>query len=120
MAVAAATSANLAAVYGVTETVEVGNPLPSAATIDLKVRRLGMPADWAVSVSPDTLTLGAGEHKPVKVTISPASASAQGTAPGVAVEGYANGELLGGVEVRVVVPTYAQLRARVLLPLVLR
>ena len=119
MGLAASSTANLAGVYDTVRTMQVGNPLTSTATINLMVRRLGMPADWGVMVSPSQLTLAPGEQQTVTVRISPSSASVQGTTPRVAVEGYANGELLGGVEYKIQVPTYAPFRGvRVFLPVV--
>jgi hypothetical protein len=117
---ATSSAANLAGVYDVEQSIEVGNPFTTTATINLRVRPLGMPADWSVAISPRQLTLGPGEHQPVTVRISPASASVQGTTPRVAVEGFANGELLGGVELKVAVPTYTPLGFRVYLPFVKR
>jgi hypothetical protein len=96
----------LAQVYDVERSIEIGNPLSTTATIELKVRKIGMPADWSVLVSPSTLTLAPGEQQTVSVRISPPGVSVQGTAPRVAVEGYANGSLIGGVAFTVVVPKY--------------
>ncbi len=116
-----AVTANLAGVTDVTETIEVGNPLSTTATIELRLRPLGIPANWAMSVFPPSLTLAPGAHQPVTITVSPASASVQGTTPRLAVEGYVNDELLGGVALTIVVPNYAPMGGyRVFLPLVVR
>ena len=119
---AAPTDANLAAIYDVERIIQVGNPLTTTATIDLSVRRLGMPADWAVTISPTTLpNLAPGQSQPVTVRISPASTAVQGTTARVAVEGFAGTQLLGGVEFKVAIPSYVPFRQkRVYLPMIRR
>ena len=119
---ASSSSPNLASFGEIEQSIEVGNPLAITATVELKVRRLGMPADWGVALSSRQLTLGPGEHQPVTVRILPAAASAQGTVPRVAIEGYVDDQVLGGVEFRVIIPTYTPFATglRVFLPLVLR
>jgi len=105
-AVAAGTN-NLARVYGNAYSFPVGNPLTQTATIELRLRQMNMPADWGVSVSPITATLAPGEQFTATVQISPGAPVAQGTKPRVAVEGYANGDLIGGVVLDVMVPEKA-------------
>jgi hypothetical protein len=97
---------NLAMVGEAVDTIEVGNPRSSAAVIDLRVRRLGMPADWVVSVTPDQLTLNPGEHRTVTVRISPTMPVAQNTVGRAAVEAYVGTELLGGVQLEVPITYY--------------
>ncbi len=102
----AATGNVMAQVNNTTDTIQVGNPLTTTATIDLRVRRIDLPADWAVSVSPGQVTLGPGEMIAVSVTVLAGTPLPQGRLPQVAVEGYVNGQLIGGVAVAVVIPTY--------------
>jgi hypothetical protein len=107
-AVLAGTGDNrLARVFRQTSTIEVGNPLAQPAVIDLRVRRLDLPPDWLVEVSPASVVLSPGEQTSVTVIVDPAGSTAQGTLARVAVEGYAGGELLGGVTVDVSVPQAA-------------
>jgi hypothetical protein len=87
-------------------TIQLGNPLTQTATIDVRVRPVDLPADWMVSVSPAQVTLLPGEQISMTVSIVPGSPTPQGITPRVAIEGYVNGQLLGGVAVDVVVPGY--------------
>ncbi len=96
----------MAQVYDSTTTVQVGNPLPQAATINLSIRNISLPAGWTASVSPAQVTLDPGVQVTATVTVSAGTPVPQGSVPEVAVEGYANGVLLGGVTVQVVVPRY--------------
>jgi len=98
---------NLARVYGGSYSFPVGNPLTQTATIELRLRKMNMPADWGVSVSPITATLAPGEEFTATVRINPGLPVAQGTKPRVAVEGYANSDLIGGVVLDVMVPEKA-------------
>jgi hypothetical protein len=105
--VAAAANGNtLAQINNLVETVQVGNPLTHAALIDINVRRIDLPADWMVNVSPAQVNLEPGERVTATVTIAPGSPAPQNSIPRLAVEGYAEGQLLGGVVVDVVVPRY--------------
>jgi hypothetical protein len=103
---AAAEPDKLARVYDQTSTVLVGNPLDHAAVIDMRIRPISVPAAWIVDVSPARLELGPGEQANVTVRITPTTPVAQGTLAQVAVEGYAEGGLLGGVVVAVLIPKY--------------
>jgi hypothetical protein len=97
---------SMAQVYNTTATVQIGNPLAQSATIALSVRPVSLPAGWTADVSPAQVTLDPGTQTPVTVTLSAAEPVPQGSTPEVAVEGYANGQLLGGVTIKIVVPYY--------------
>lgn len=84
----------------------------------MRARRIDLPADWAVDVSPAQVTLAHGEVTTVTVNILTGSPAPQGSVPRVAVEGYANGQLLGGVVVDVIVPNYVPGFLHVYLPLI--
>jgi hypothetical protein len=99
-------SNTLAQIDNAVSTLQVGNPLTQTAVIDLHPRRIDLPADWTVSVSPEQVTLGPGEEATVTVSVLTGSLVPQGSLPRVAVEGYAGSQLLGGVEVEIVVPQY--------------
>lgn len=105
--IASASNGNtLAQINNVVETLQIGNPLTQTALIDIRLRRLDLPADWMVSVSPAQVSLAPGEQTTVTVTIVPGSLAPQNSIPRLAVEGYANNQLLGGVVIAIVVPSY--------------
>ena len=109
----------LAQIASLVETVQLGNPLTTTALIDLRTRRIALPADWIVSVSPAQASLAPGEKTTVTITIAPGSLVPQGSQPRVAVEGYAGNQLLGGVVIGIVVPKYVAFAPyHVVLPLI--
>jgi hypothetical protein len=85
---------------------EVGNPFAEETTIDLRVRRIDLPTDWIITLSQNAVTLGPGEQVTVTARAIPGLPGVQGTLPRFAVEGLANGELVGGVEFSVFLPAY--------------
>jgi len=87
-------------------TIQLGNPLTQTATIEIRVRPIDLPADWVVGVFPAQVTLLPGEQITVTVSIVPGAPAPQGITPSVAIEGYVNGQLLGGVADDIVVPRY--------------
>jgi hypothetical protein len=103
---AADAPSNLAAVGDTTTTFELGNPLDSTATIDLRSRPISLPPGWTVRLSTTQVTLDPGATTTVAVTIVPSGPTVQGTIVKVAVEGYVAGELLGGLVAAVVIPAY--------------
>jgi hypothetical protein len=113
---------NLARIYESVSTFQVGNPLSETATVELRVRRVDLPSDWMVRVMPPTVVLSPSEQTTATVHILPGTAAVQGMQPRVAIEGYVNDQLIGGVAVDVMVPEYVPFvgRFRVYLPLVLR
>ena len=113
----------MAQVFNTVETIPVSNPsLTTTKTITLKVRRVDLPADWTVAVSPAEVTLGPQEQTTVTVSITAGSPIPQGSHPSVAVEGWDGSELIGGVTIQVAVPAYRFFDGlfRVDLPLVKR
>ncbi|HSJ58269.1 MAG TPA: Ig-like domain-containing protein [Anaerolineae bacterium] len=113
---------NLARIFAGYTAFQVGNPLPDAATVELRVRTLDLPPDWMVSVSPASVDLAPGEQVTGVLTLRPGLAAVQGTRPRVAVEGYIDDELIGGIVIDVMVPRHAVGGPvqRVYLPLVVR
>jgi hypothetical protein len=91
-------------IAGTEAKVPVSNPRDETATIELRVRRLGVPADWMVRVAPRTLTLSPGEEASVTITLQPGTSAVQATQPRIAVEGYVDGSLINGVVVGVMIP----------------
>jgi hypothetical protein len=96
----------MAQVYNSSTTFLLANPLAAQTQITLKVRRVDLPADWAVTVSPDQVTLDPGQQVTVTVTVLTGTPVPQGSRPRVAIEAYAGSTLLGGVVIDVVVPLY--------------
>ncbi|MCU0522380.1 MAG: hypothetical protein MUF84_17025 [Anaerolineae bacterium] len=117
-----ARSTTLARIYVSRIPFRIGNPGPEAATVELRVRRLDLPSDWMASVEPASVDLAPGEGVTGTITVRPGLPAVQGTQPRVAVEGFIDDELIGGVVVEVLVPRYAVggLNRRVYLPLTLR
>ena len=112
----------MAQIHETKTTIQLGNPLTQTATIDVLVRPVDLPADWVVSVFPAQVILLPGEQTTVTVSIVPGSPTLQGITPRVAIEGYVNGLLLGGVAVDVVVPGYIQFdgKLHVYLPVLMK
>ena len=112
----------MAQVYNSVITFPVGNPEASAATITLKARRIDLPADWTVNVTPSQITLDPGAQIDATLTVGAGSPTRQGTTPRVAVEAYDGTTLLGGVTFDIVIPYYAPFdgKLRVFLPAVRR
>jgi len=101
----AAPQANrLLRVFETVQSFGVRNPLASTATVELRIRRVDLPGDWMVDVAPTSVTLGAGAQTTATVSVRAGAAAVQGTRPRVAVEGYANGQLIGGVALDVLLP----------------
>jgi Bacterial Ig-like domain (group 1) len=96
----------MAQVYNTTTTIQLSNPNPTTSLITLSARRIDLPADWVVTVSPLQISLDPGQQITVTVNILTGSPVAQGSHPRVAVEGYVNGQLLGGVVIDIGVPQY--------------
>ncbi len=106
-AVTTATGNTLAQINNIVTTIPLSNSLAQTSTlVSVVARRIDLPADWAVTVSPAQVTLGPGQQTTVTVSILTGSPAPQGSVPRVAVEGYANSQLLGGVVVDVIVPNY--------------
>jgi hypothetical protein len=97
---------HLVRLYPTTETIQVGNPLTQTATIDLKVRPLGLPSDWVISLSQDKVTLDPGQHITLTVGIQPGLPLVQGTQSALAIEGYVGSQLIGGYAIDLAAPSY--------------
>ncbi|MEJ2600260.1 MAG: invasin domain 3-containing protein, partial [Anaerolineales bacterium] len=110
---------NLIRTYGESYPVVIRNPQTSSATVQLDVRPVDLPAGWGVSITPITSTLSAGQVMTATLTVNPTSAAVQGMRPRVAVEGYINGQLIGGVVQDILVPKYRPFdgKLRVYLPI---
>jgi hypothetical protein len=113
---------NLARIFISQTPFQIGNPLVETATVELRVRGLDLPPDWMVTVSPTSVELGPGEEVTGLLSVRPGLAAVQGTQPRVALEGYVDGELIGGVVTDLMVPRHVLggPRQKVYLPLVIR
>jgi hypothetical protein len=98
---------SLARVYSSETSVQLANPLTQTAQIDVRTRRIDLPADWTVAVSPAQVSLAPGAQTTVTVSVGAGSPALQGSTPRVAVEGFAGAQLLGGVVIDILVPKYA-------------
>ncbi|MFV9504161.1 MAG: hypothetical protein AB4911_06305 [Oscillochloridaceae bacterium umkhey_bin13] len=99
----------------------VGNPTENAATVELVVRPVDLPLHWQVRLDQATFQLDAGEQIRTFLTLDPGGqAVLQDTEVQVAVEGYINGELIGGILVRQHVPSSAAGTTTVFVPLIRR
>ncbi len=111
----------LAQINNVVTTIPLNNSLPQTATVSILARRVDLPADWAVDVSPAQIpSMAPGQMTTITVTILTGSPVPQGSVPRVAVEGYANGQLLGGVVVDVIVPNFKPYFIPLYLPFIRR
>ncbi|MDP2706337.1 MAG: Ig-like domain-containing protein, partial [Burkholderiales bacterium] len=93
----AANGNTLVQINNLVETLKLSNPLTETAQIDIRTRRIDLPADWTVNVSPAQISLAPGQQTTITVSVSPGAPLPQGSIPRVAVEGYAGSQLLGGV-----------------------
>lgn len=117
-----ATPNQLVRVFENVSAIQVGNPLTQTAVIDLRARRVDLPVDWTVTISPTQVTLAPGQQTTVTVSIKPGSLAVQGTVVRAAVEGYVGSQLIGGVAIDTVMPSYQPFdgHLHVYLPLMLR
>ncbi|MEP7359342.1 MAG: hypothetical protein ABI847_18970, partial [Anaerolineales bacterium] len=92
--------------FNSTATFQLSNPLTQTAQIDLRPRRIDLPGDWTIDVSPAQVTLDPGEIVTVTVGVLTGSPAPQGIRPRLAVEGYAGSQLLGGMVFDIVIPRY--------------
>jgi hypothetical protein len=76
----------------------VANPTDSRATVDLTVRPVNLPINWSYSLDNPAPVLDAGEEVTVTLTLSPgATPMVEGTQIQAAVEGYIDGDYIGGI-----------------------
>lgn len=107
----------------VTSSFVVANPTDSTATVNLLVRPAGLPINWSYSLDHANPELAAGATTTVTLNLSPGDAPViEDAEVRVAVEGYINGELVGGVLVQQRIPAVpaTEPTRRVYLPLIVR
>ena len=110
-------AATLEAVGSMRAPFVVGNPTDEEGTVELLVRPVDVPLNWTYSLDKPAPTLGAGETTTVTLTIDPGATMLRGVTARFAVEGYIDGEYVGGILYERTVP---QVAYGVYLPLVVR
>lgn len=81
----------------ITEEFPVTNPLDRTATVELLVRSGNLPLTWQTTLSESSVELGPGESTTVTLSIDPgASEALVDVDTYVGVEGYIDGEFIGG------------------------
>ncbi len=78
-------------------TFDVGHPFNNTRDVDLVVRPLNLPLDWTYELNTPSFTLAAGEAAKATLTLYPGREMLEGDLVQVAVEGYVDGELVGGI-----------------------
>ena len=113
---------NLVRIFTARTPIQVGNPLGQTALVELRARPVNLPPDWMVSVSPSRATLAPGQTITAEVQLTPGMAVPQGLQTRVAVEGFVDTALIGGVVVDVLVPQalFFNGKLRLYLPLLLK
>jgi hypothetical protein len=76
----------------------VANPTDSEATVNLTVRPVNLPVNWSYRLDNPAPVLDAGEAATVTLTLSPGDVPmVEGTQIQAAVEGYIDGDYIGGI-----------------------
>jgi len=97
----------------------LGNPTEISRTVTLVIRPVDMPLQWQASLSQAAVKLGAGQQTEVALMLDPGDQPVlKDVDVQVAVEGYLDGELIGGVLVRQWVP--GEVGYKVYLPVIQR
>lgn len=90
----------------ITAEFTVGNPKGSEKTVELRVRPVDMPSHWSYSLSDPRPRLAAGASKTVNLTIDTGEKLIENTTARIAIEGYIDDEIVGGVVVKRTTPLY--------------
>lgn len=99
---------------------QVGNPTAVTDTVRLEVRPVNVPINWSYSIAQDSWTLGPGEIVTATVTLYPGPTTVEGDTVQVAVEGYIDNDLIGGVLLEHATPRDIADAGALYLPLVVR
>lgn len=100
----------------------VGHTLPTTETVELVIKPVSLPIDWSTGLSDQSLSLAPGEVTTATLTLTPGEAVPEQSTIQVAVEGYVDGALIGGVLFSYNVPAVTTVRFtnHIFLPTVLR
>jgi hypothetical protein len=93
----------------ITYRFRVGHDRPGTETVRLVVRPLQLPIDWSWELETDEVELGAGEIREVSFVLVPGPTPLPGEELEVAVEGWLDDELLGGISFEYRVPQLIEL-----------
>ena len=93
----------------ITYRFRVGHDRPGTETVRLLVRPLQLPIDWSWELETDEVELGAGEIREVSFVLVPGPTPLPGEELEVAVEGWLDDELLGGISFEYRVPQLIEL-----------
>lgn len=83
---------------------EVGHPFVGQQTVDLVVRPVSLPLGWTYALNRQNVTVDEGETIEVALTLYPGNDLLEGDLVQVTVEGYVDGELIGGVLMEYLTP----------------
>jgi len=89
--------ANSVVVRPIPFTFDVGHPFSTTRDVELFARPVNLPLDWTYELSSSSFTLDADEVASATLTLYPGREMLEGDLVQVAVEGYVNGELVGGI-----------------------
>lgn len=100
----------------------VGHPFGQEERVDLTIRPVSLPMDWSARLDQDNVTLGQGETVSNTLTLVPGDRVPEGDTVEIAVEGYVDGDYVGGILFTYHAPMVTQPRttAAIFLPLILR
>ncbi len=102
-------------------TFNVGHPFNNSRDVDLVVRPLHLPLDWTYELSSPAFSLAAGEIATATLTLYPGREMLEGDLVQVAVEGYVDGGLVGGIIMEQNTPSLTpRAGGEVYLPMVVR
>jgi hypothetical protein len=85
-------------------TFEVGHPFTGQEMVQLVVRPVNLPLGWTYVLSLQNVTVDEGETVEVDLTLYPGADLLEGDLVQVTVEGYVNGELVGGILMEYLTP----------------
>jgi hypothetical protein len=83
---------------------EVGHPFTGQQTVDLVVRPVSLPLGWTYALNRQNVTVDEGETIEVALTLYPGNDLLEGDLVQVTVEGYVDGELIGGILMEYLTP----------------
>jgi len=76
---------------------DVGHPFSNTHEVELVVKPVNLPLDWTYELNSDSFTLDSDEFAEATLTLHPGDKMLEGDLIQVAVEGYVDGELVGGI-----------------------
>ena len=88
----------------VTYSFRVGHDRLTTETVQLVVRPLSVPIDWSYELEDRSLTLDPGEIQTTTLAVYPSGTQMPGDGVALAVEGFIDDELIGGVSLEYAVP----------------